>query len=78
MVRMPCQEAWLLQRMPDYSCKLGCTMSMVKWPNVPKLIMVQPLLALGIVSQEKENQNQETDFTFSTQKKTKPKNQNQN
>lgn len=44
-------------------------MPMVKWPKVPKLIMVQPLLALGMVSQEKKNQNQETDFTFSTQKK---------
>lgn len=45
---------------------------MVKWPKVPKLIMVQPLLALGMVSQEKESQTQETDFTFSTQKKKNP------
>lgn len=56
--------------MVDDSCKLGCTLSMGKWPHILKLIKVQPRLALGIVSQDqkKENQNQEMDTTFSTQK----------
>lgn len=54
-------------------------MSMVKWPNVPKLIMVQPLLALGIVSQDQKRKmkpkRQISHFQLrkKKKKKTKPK-----
>lgn len=58
-------------------------MSMVKWPNVPKLIMVQPLLALGTVSQDQKRKiktkRQIPHFQLrKTKTKQNQKNQNKN